>query len=336
MLVNVGDVSSVSSGGGGSGGSSGGGSGGGTGGSGGADDAHGGGDSGSGSGGGSGSGSGSSPGSGTTSPDLSGGSSGSDLDTVNENLKDIMDNQQDLADIEALELGGINQLVSDSATGLENQIITNEKLQNIAENQNITANNTNSIVHNTGVISDQLVGMEGNIITLRDFNVHGFSAVVSKLNDIESALQNGEGGEGGEVSTEQDYTDAYNQGQSNLAAGDFTGDSDIPTDGLPSGSYSLIPGLDSVTGPDGTTGGNWLTGIFDDLLENNPVADFAENSGVTTSNPVCSMSDTFQMFGDTMTLELSMCDWENELQMLGNLMVAITTLTSFIMVFRKG
>jgi len=70
--------------------------------------------------------------------------------------------------------------------------------------------------------------------------------------------------------------------------------------------------------------------IWDSFLSSNPISTAINGSGLTTDSSMCSMSFEYQ--GEQ--VELSMCDWQDELNQWGAIFLAVTGLISVVIVVK--
>jgi len=175
------------------------------------------------------------------------------------------------------------------------------------------------IVDNTGVqienqkrIADYLKGMDQGLMNMEN-----------KLENIE-----------GKIGTES-LTGIY-EGPS---AVDIAGaiDANNQADGTEAETYAQNQ-LDGITDPEfngeftqeDVPEEDSLGGIWDSFLSSNPISTAINGSGLTTDSSMCSMSFEYQ--GEQ--VELSMCDWQDELNQWGAILLAVTGLISVVIVVK--
>lgn len=258
--------------------------------------------------------------SGITAPNLNDGALGSDTSTVNENLVDIMVNQQEQADIAVMGVNKLDQIQSDSEQSLDNQVVGLEKLQNLTENLDIVADNTNQSVN-------VLLGIEAEVIELRDHNNLGFNLVANKLGRIEDAIGDSDLGGGGS----SDALDAIRQQLEQT--GDYSFDeTDIDVDAALQGVHDNFDSQPDLTDyqemlldePD-------LYQTITDIITTNPVTDALTGITVNSSGD-CYV--TCSLFGSS--IELSLCDYAGALNTWGQVILMIASFHAVLIVFRRS
>ena len=78
---------------------------------------------------------------------------------------------------------------------------------------------------------------------------------------------------------------------------------------------------------------NFLEAIYDDLLNNNPFTSIINQSELTASGN-CSMNCSINVLGRSVNIDFSICDYD--LTIFRNMMLVVSTLTAFFIVFRKN
>lgn len=78
---------------------------------------------------------------------------------------------------------------------------------------------------------------------------------------------------------------------------------------------------------------NFMTEIYDGLLNNNPFISAIRGTTLTTSGS-CSINQSVSVLGHSANLNFSLCDYD--LSMFRTMMILVSTLTAFFIVFRKG
>lgn len=76
---------------------------------------------------------------------------------------------------------------------------------------------------------------------------------------------------------------------------------------------------------------NLISDVLDEVLNNNPIDDVLDGYHINTSNPVCSVSCV--VLGNK-EITFSLCKWQDILDDFGSLVLAMTILSSFVMVVR--
>lgn len=113
----------------------------------------------------------------------------------------------------------------------------------------------------------------------------------------------------------------------------YNGTSSTFTDG----SYYIDSGIDSIQysdevpdkGQDTTEDDTWLDNIMD-MVTNHPLIAVIQNSGITTSGEICSVST--ELYGKT--IELSFCDLTEYLDYFGYFVFAIASIYSYFIIFK--
>jgi phage-related protein len=101
---------------------------------------------------------------------------------------------------------------------------------------------------------------------------------------------------------------------------------DIPEDGDVNGD---MPGDFVPVELDQT----YIDGLFNTILANNPIVQIISGSTLTASGS-CSVSTSVSLLGHSVPIELSLCDFD--LSAFRAMMLMISTLTSFFIVFRRS
>jgi hypothetical protein len=199
---------------------------------------------------------------------------------------------------------GIDPPMTDgeSATGTETESEANTK---IIDNTGATADNTAALGEYLKDMNKALQTMDKNIAIQGEAIGEGMDGIQSGLAEISEKM------------------------------GDGSGDGEAAWDGIDGGSGWDDPALTQIT--EGETGdyqshGNLEDeGFISDFLLNNPIKQALDNSGFSLLNPVCQMSFDLGPLGSH---TLSICEWDTEITMMGNLFFGITCLMSVMIVAR--
>jgi hypothetical protein len=199
---------------------------------------------------------------------------------------------------------GIDPSMTDgeSATGTETESEANTK---IIDNTGATADNTAALGEYLKDMNKALQTIDKNIAMQGDAIGDGMDGIQSGLAEISEKM------------------------------GDGSGDGEAAWDGIDGGSGWDDPQLTQIT--EGETGDYQAHGNLEDegfitnFLTNNPIQQALDNSGFSLLNPVCEMSFDLGPLGSH---TLSICEWDTEITMMGNLLFGITCLMSVMIVAR--
>jgi len=82
-------------------------------------------------------------------------------------------------------------------------------------------------------------------------------------------------------------------------------------------------------------GENIMTSFLSDMLTNNPISQFVSGATLDTSSSNCSLNCPLTVLGSSVELEFTMCEYEDELQTFGSMLMGLTTLICFLIVFKR-
>jgi archaellum component FlaC len=73
--------------------------------------------------------------------------------------------------------------------------------------------------------------------------------------------------------------------------------------------------------------------FLDTVLNDNPLGDWLDNISITSSNPACSIEDSYEVYGTTIDVDISLCEWETQLELMGNILYALAVLVFIMIIF---